>query len=340
MAAPELPPQAVLLQLVGGRRITQALGVAVDLGLADLLKDGPLAADELARRCQAHPRALYRLMRALAMVGVFAEQEGQCFSLTPVGECLRTDLPGSLAGMARFHAAPFHGQAWLQLGHAVRTEESAFEKGFGQPVFQWFGEHPKEAAVFNDAMTAFSSSVGPAVAAAFDWSRFAKIADVGGGHGALIAAILGQATAARGILFDLPKVVAGATALLERAGVAARCEVLGGDFFETVPKGCDAIVMKSIVHDWSDEKAGGILRNCAAALAPGGRVVLVETVIPPPGVPSYGKLLDLDMMVFTHGGRERTEAEFGALLAGAGLELVRVHPTKSPLFLIEAKRRS
>jgi hypothetical protein len=333
-----LPPTALLMNLISGKKITQAIGTVVELGIADQLKDGSLSAAELAARTGAHAPSLYRLMRALAMVGVFAEHEAERFSLTPVGACLRTDVPGSMADMALFQSRSFHSQAWFELSHAVRTGQAGFDKAFGQPVFNWFAENPAEWEVFNRAMTSFASSVARAVAAAYDFSRFARIADVGGGHGALLATVLAHAPEARGIVFDLPHVVAGARPVLEQAGLAARCEALGGDFFQAVPAGCDAYLMKSIIHDWSDEKAIQILRNCAAGLNHGGRVLLVEIVLPAPGVPSFGKLLDLEMLVMTDGGRERTESEYGALFAAAGLRLERIHPTRAPTSVIEAAR--
>jgi len=334
-----MPPQAQLMNLITGRFMTQSVGVVAELRLADHLKDGPLGADELARRAGAHGQSVYRLLRALSMVGLFTEHEGHRFSLTPAGELLRTDVPGSLAGMARFMSQGWHAQAWAEMPASVRTGEPGFVAAFGVPMFKWFADHPPEAQIFHDAMTAFSGALAQAVLAVYDFSRFATIADIGGGHGTLLAAILAKAPAAKGAVFDLPQVVAGASRTLEKSGVAARCQTIGGDFFASVPAGYDAYVLKHIIHDWSDVAAIKILRSCAAGLNPGGRVLLVEMVVPPPGVPSFAKMLDLEMLVMTEGGRERSEAEFRALFAEAGLELERIVPTQAPVSVIEARTR-
>jgi hypothetical protein len=338
MDQPKLPPQQVLTQLIFGRTVTQMLGTVAELKIADQLKDGPRSSDELAKVSGAHAPSLYRLLRALSMLGVFEEHEGHRFSLTPVGELLRSDLPASMRGMVLFQATPWHAQAWFELSHSVRTGESAFPKAHGEQVFDWFPKQPEAARVFNDAMTAFSSSVSQAVVAAYDFSRFKTIADIGGGHGALLCAVLAQTPGSTGVVFDLPQVVAGAPATIEKAGLASRCQTVGGDFFAEVPKGCDAYLLKSIIHDWSDEKAAKILRNCAAGLNPNGRVILVEAPVPPPGTPSFAKLIDLEMLVMTDGGRERTEAEYRALFAEAGLKLEKILPTPRPLAVIEASK--
>jgi SAM-dependent methyltransferase len=339
MSEQGMPPQALLMSLITGRFMTQSLGVVAELRIADQLEDGPLDADELARRTGAHGPSVYRLLRALSMVGLFTEHEGQRFSLTPAGELLRTDAPGSLAGMARFMSQGWHAQAWAAMPESVRTGEPGFIKAFGTPMFKWFVDHPTEAQIFHEAMTGFSGALAQAVLAAYDFSRFATIADIGGGHGTLLAAILAKTPGAKGTVFDLPQVVQGAQPILEKAGVAARCQTIGGDFFASVPAGFDAYVLKHIIHDWSDAAAAKILRQCAAGLNPGGRVLLVEMVVPPPGVPSFAKMLDLEMLVMTEGGRERTEPELRALFAESGLELERIVSTPAPVSVIEARAR-
>lgn len=333
-----IPPAAVLMGLITGKFMTQAVSTAVELRLADQLKDGPLSAQELARRVDARAPMLYRLLRALAMAGLFTEHEGYRFSLTPVGAMLRTDVPGSLAGMARFMAQPWHSEAWFELTHSVRTGESGFHKAHGAPLFQWLEDHPNASSVLNGAMTALSSVLAEAVVSAFDFRRFSRIADIGGGHGTLLASILKAAPSARGILFDLPGVAEGARSVLAGAGVAERCEVMGGDALSGVPAGCDAYVIKHVIHDFDDDSAARILGHCARGLAAGGRVLLVETVVPGAGVPSFAKILDLEMMVITSGGVERTEAEFRELLARAGLALERVVETASHVSILEARK--
>ena len=333
-----LAPEAQLSSLITGRFLTQAVGACVELGLVDPLANGPLAAEEVARRTHTHAPSVYRLFRMLAMVGVLDEHDGQRFSLTPVGQLLRSDVPGSLAGMARFMAQGWHAHAWAHLPHSIKTGEPGFPVAHGAPMFKWFPEHRAEGEIFHQAMTAYSGALGHAVLASYDFSRFGRIADIGGGHGMLLSMILGKTSGATGIVFDLPEVVHGAAPTLQKAGISSRCDVVGGDFFEGVPAGFDAYVMKHIIHDWSDERAATILRHCAAGLNPNGRVLLVEMVVPPAGTPSFGKILDLEMLVMTEGGRERTEAEFGALFASAGLKLERVVATPSPVSVIEASR--
>jgi len=337
MAHPELPPPAQLMHLVTGRYVTQAIGAVAELGIADQLKGGPRTAEEIAKAVRADGKAIYRLLRGLAMLGVFAEHEGQRFSLTPVGDLLRTDVPGSLAAMAMFQASVWHGRAWFELKHSLLTGEPAFDKAHGKPAFDWFADHEAEAQTFHRAMVNFSSVLGQAVVAAYDFSHFKVIADIGGGHGALLAFILGKSPGSTGVLFDRPEVVKGASAVLTQHGVAARATAVGGNFFESVPK-ADAYVIKHIIHDWSDQASATILRNCAAAMNPGGRVLVVEMVVPPIDTPSFAKLLDLEMLVMTPGGRERTESEFGTLFAEAGLKLERIVPTQSPVAVLEASK--
>ena len=333
-----LPPSAMLMQLITGQCVAQCISAAAHLGLADHMKGGPQASEELARLCGAHARSMYRVCRALANAGVFEEHNGKRFSLTRMGECLRTDLPGSLAGMAKMFGEGWHSAAWAELLHSVRTGEPGFPKAYGEGVFEWLGTHREEAEIFNDAMTSFSSTTAVAVVEAYDFSSFTRIADIGGGHGLFLASILKANPKVHGVLFDLPRVVEGATDLLAKNGVERRCEVVGGDFFTTVPEGCDAYVMKHIIHDWSDEACTTLLRLCAEGLAPDGRILVVEQVIPPHGVPSLAKLIDVEMLVMTQGGYERTEAEFAELFGRAGLRLARVVPTESPVGVLEAVR--
>jgi hypothetical protein len=326
------------MQLVGGSLVAQTVAVAAELRLADYLAHGPKTAAEVADAVSAHAPSLYRLMRALAMVGVLVEHEGERFTLTPVGECLRSNVPGSQRAMAMMLGRPWRLAALGELTHSVRTGESSFEKVFGASIFEWFARHPEEAAIFNDAMTSGSAPTSEGVAKSYDFSPFQRVADLGGGHGFLLSAILQAHPATRGVLFDLPHVAKGAKDLLDRAGVADRCEVVTGSFFEAVPAGCDAYVMKHILHDWDDASCAKILRLCREAMGDAGKVLVVESVVTPPGVPSFAKLLDLQMLSTTHGGKERTEREFAELFATAGLRLTRVVPTPFRVSVIEAVR--
>lgn len=332
------PPSAMLMQLVTGECVAHCISAAAHLGLADLLAKGPQPSDHLAHACGAHAPSVYRLCRALANVGVFEEHDGKRFSLTPVGECLRTDLNGSMAGTAKMFGERWHSAAWAELLHSVRTGEPAFPKAYGEGIFEWFSTHQEEAEIFNGAMTSFSSTTAAAVVDAYDFSSFTRIADIGGGHGFLVASILEANPKLRGVLFDLPQVVGGATDFLAKRGVDRRCQVIAGDCFKSVPGGCDAYVMKHVIHDWSDEACTTLLRLCAEALVPGGRILVIEHVIPPHGVPSLAKIIDIEMLVMSHGGYERTEAEFAELFGRAGLRLSRVVPTESPVAVLEAER--
>lgn len=332
----DLPPDARLLQLVMGKWVAMAVSAAAKLRVADALHEaGPLAAAELAARTGADADALGRVLRALASVGVFATDPAGRYRLTEVGRYLRSDVPGSVRAIADYCGADWSWRAWGDLPATVRTGATAFDRVFGRPVFDYLGDHPAEAAVFHDGMTGFSTAAAPAVAAAYPWGRFGTVADVGGGHGALLLTILAEHPGVRGVVFDAPQVAAGATEAITAAGLGDRCRAEGGDFFRAVPAGADCYLLKHIIHDWADEPAATVLRNCRSAAAPGGKLVLAEMVVPPGDGPSPAKLLDLEMLVIA-GGRERTEAEYAALLAGAGWRLARVHPTEAPVSLLEA----
>jgi hypothetical protein len=333
----ELPPNMELLQLIVGKWVTQAIYTAAELAIADRLKDGPRASAEVARDCGANEDAMYRLMRALANVGVLEEREGRAFALTPMGEFLCSDTPFSLRGFARFVGYEPSWKAWGEMVHSVRTGEPGFERAFGQNLFDWFVKHPDESAVFDEAMTGVSSTQAAAVAEAFDFSPIAVLADVGGGRGSLLATILDRNPRMKGVLFDLPHVVAGAPPLLRERGVADRVRVESGSFLESAPAGVDAIIMKHIIHDWNDADSVRILQSCHRALSKGGRVLVVEAIVPPPGQPGWAKLLDLEMLALTPRGRERTEQEFAQLFAAAGFRLTRVVPTASMVSLVEAE---
>ena len=326
--------------MINGFWISQALHVAATLGLADLLRDGPHTADELARLSQAHAPSLHRLLRALASVGVFAEDSKGRFELTPLAQHLRTDVPLSHAGWAIWSGQRPTWAMWGELLHCIRTGEAGFPKAHGMPVWQFFATHPDQNAIFNAAMTGTSLAQAETLSRSYDFSSVSNLVDVGGGEGVLLASILKANSPMRGILFDQPHVVTGARAVLEAAGVADRCSVEAGDFFETVPAEAHAYMLKSIVHDWDDPQAEAILRNCRRAMRPDGRVLLIERVIPAGNEFHPSKLGDLLMFVM-YGGRERTAEEFAKLYAGAGLRLTSITPTPAAgLSIIEGAAAS
>jgi SAM-dependent methyltransferase len=326
---------ADLVQLVHAFQISQALHVLATLGIADRLAAGPLLAADLARATGAHPRALYRLLRAVASVGVLHEDGAGAFALTDLGQYLRADHAQSVHGLAVLVGQPTQWGTWQYLRHSVATGEPAFRRVHGVGLWEYRAQHPDAAAVFDAAMTSLSLQERDAVVGGYDFSRARTVVDVGGGHGALLAGVLAANPQARGVLFDEPHVVAGAGDQLRAAGVEARCAVVGGDFFESVPEGGDAYLMRHIIHDWDDDRSRVILRNCRRVVRPGGRLLLVETVIPPGNGASFAKFLDVNMLVIP-GGRERTEAQYRDLLGAAGFRLTRVVPTRMEVDVIEA----
>jgi hypothetical protein len=323
-------------RLLTGYWVSQALYVAAKLGLADLLKDGPRPSDELAAATHSDPTALYRLLRALASVGVFAEDGGRRFALTPLAERLRSDLPDSQRSLAVMNGEEFY-RAWGELLYSVQTGRPAFDKLFGRPVFDYLSQHPEQARVFDAAMVGVHGRETAAMLDVYDFAGIGTLADVGGGNGSLLAAVLRRHPRLRGILFDLPGVVQRARANLEAAGLAGRCHVVGGSFFEAVPGGADAYLMRHILHDWDDERAAAILRNVHRAAPDGARLLAVEGVVPPGNGPSFTKLLDLTMLVIP-GGRERTEDEYRRLFAAGGFRLTRAVPTAAEVSVIEGEK--
>jgi hypothetical protein len=333
-AAPEpLPPNMVLMQMVFGKALTQAVSVVARFKLADQMATGPKTAAELATAANLNAAHLYRVLRALASLGVL-KGEGDRFSLTPVGEFLRSDVPGSMRAIATYVCDPWSWKPWGDLAGSVKSGQPVFDRMFGEGVFDYFAKHPDEAATFNEGMTGFSQQAAESMLKAYDFTPFGTIVDVGGGHGAILCAILKSAPKARGIVFDAPQVVEGAYAPIKAAGLAERCRAEGGDFFKAAPSGGDLYVLKHIIHDWNDAKATQILKCVRAAIKPTGKLVLVELVVPPGYPPGFANVLDLEMMVICD-GKERTEAEYRTLLAGAGFRLTRIIPTEGPHSLVE-----
>jgi hypothetical protein len=331
----KLPAPAAMLQMIQGFWVSRALCTAAELGIADLLKNGPMKSEELAQGIGAHPPSLYRVLRALASVGVFAEDDRQRFALTPLGETLRSNVPGSLRLLAVELLGRNHYAAWEQLLYSVKTGAIAFDHVFGKSKWQYNAEHPKEATAFDEAMASFNSIIASAVLNSYAFSSCGTVVDVGGGNGSFLARILKTNPTLRGVLADLAHVVDGAQTRLRLEGIADRCEVVEADFFKSVPKG-DTYLLKWIIHDWDDQNAETILKNCRAAMKPGGRVLLVESIVEPRNGSSFAKFMDLAMLVMT-GGRERTEPEYQALLLRAGLKITNVISTGTELSLIEAR---
>lgn len=330
-----VPPNVALLELAQGAWVTQALYAAVKLRLADELADGPLSADELARRANSDAGATYRVMRALAGQGVFTLRRDGRFALTRMGRMLRSDVVGSMAPMIAMVGSTEHWQHWSDLLYSVRTGRTAVQKQRGAEIFEYLETNPEYAAIFNDAMTGVSAMAIEAAVPAYDFTDRRLIVDVGGGHGALLVAVLKAAPSADGILFDLPSVADGGRSAVQASGLAQRCTVEGGSFFDSVPADGDTYLMKTVIHDWDDEKALAILRNVRAAIADDGRLLLFELVLPEGAPPHPGLLLDLEMLVHA-GGRERTGAEYANLLSQAGFRQTRVIATTGPMSIVEA----
>jgi hypothetical protein len=328
-------PQELINRMLTGYWVSQALYVAAKLGLADQLADGPRSADELAAHTQTHAGALYRLLRALASVGVFAEDEAGRFGLTPAAECLR-DRPGSQRALA-IMCGEEHYRAYGELLYSVQTGKTAFDKVYGMPVFDFLSKHPEQAQIFDAAMVGVHGRETAAVLDAYDLADVRVLADIGGGNGSLLTGVLQRYPHMRGILYDLPGVAERAKANLQAAGLAERCTVLSGSFFESVPPGADAYLMRHIIHDWDDARCGTILGNIQRIIG-SGRLLVVEGVVPPGNDPCFSKLLDLTMLVIP-GGKERTEPEYRALFEQNGFQLTRVVPTKADVSVIEGRKR-
>jgi hypothetical protein len=331
----DISPQRFLHQMLTGYWISQSLYVVAKLGLPDLLESGPKRPEDLARATGTHAPSLYRLLRALASVGVFSEKPDGTFSQTPMSGGLRSGPTGGQRAMAIMMGEE-HYRAWGELLYSVRTGKPAFDHLYGKPIFQYLAEHPEQARNFDDAMTGVHGAETRAMLNAYDFSRIATLVDMGGGNGSLLSAVLGQHTTMKGILFDRPDVVENARGNLRRAGLEKRCTAIGGNFFESVPPGGDAYLFRHIIHDWDDAQALTILRNCRKVMKPKARLLVVESVIPPGNNPFFGKLLDLTMLVLP-GGQERTEAEYAQLFTAAGFRLSRIVPADQEVSVIEGE---
>jgi hypothetical protein len=316
-----------LREMFTGYRVSQALYVVAELGIADLLREGVRDSDDLAWSTKSHAPTLYRIMRFLAGVGVFEEVAPRRFELTLLGAPLRSDVPGSLRSLFRFWLQSAHWQAWGRLLETVRTGATSFELVHGMTLFDYFDQHPDAAALESQAMSSVTAVSGPGTASAYDFSTLGTVVDVGGSEGQLLAAILQRYSHLRGILFDRPAAVSTAPALLASAGVADRCSIVTGSFFESIPSGGDAYILRHVLHDWSDERCLAILHVCQEALSPKARLLIVErTMLENAQIPTSVLHADVEMLVMS-GGQERTEAHYARLLGEAGFRLTNAVAT-------------
>ncbi len=339
-----LPPQQALYQMGTAHYLSRALGLAAKLRLADYLKNGSRHYREIAAEVGAHPQSLNRVMRLLASAGIFNEEENGRFSLAPLGTLLRSDVPGSMRAAVMLFSGERIQRAWGELEYCVNTGRPAFRKLYpdAADTFATFSQDPESAAAFDEAMAAFTAQTAVAVAAAYDFSGLKKVADIGGGNGALLIGILKANPALKGIVFDQPASAERAKQNIAAAGLASRCEAIGGDFFKEVARGADAYLLKHIIHDWNDDDAAAILKNCHRAMeGKSARLLIVEGIYPAridQSIESRGAAFnDVNMLVST-GGRQRSEAEFRSLYESAGFKLTRIVPTAARVSVIEGEK--
>jgi SAM-dependent methyltransferase len=332
----EIPPEVQFLQMMSGYWVSQSLYVAAQLGIADLLANGSQSVEALAKATNTHTENLYRLLRALAGVGVFAEVDERRFRLTPLAAFLQTGDNTQRAMAIHIGEQP-SWHAWGDLLHTVQTGETAFSHVHGMEVFDYYARHPESAEPFNQAMTNYSEVVSQIVRQVYDFSPFQKIIDVGGGHGSLLISILKDNPQAQGVVFDLPATAKKAGERIVEDRLSTRCEAVGGDFFETVPADGDAYILKTIIHDWDEDRAVKILKNVHRAMKDDGKLLLIETVISEDNEQPFAKLCDLHMMIMT-GGQERTESEYARLFEKAGFKLNRIVPTDLLVSVIEGEK--
>ena len=331
-----LPADAQLMQLLSGAFIAPAIYTAAKIGIADLLVDGPMTAAELAAKTETDERSLYRLLRSLASVGAFEEVEPKTFANTPITETLRSDNPRSTRDMAIWICDPEHWKVYGDLLYSIRTGKPAWDNVHGEPVFPYLFNTNKDLGdIFNRAMTSYShQSIGP-VLASYDFSGAKTIADIAGGYGHLLSAVLAANPEANGVLFDLPAVLTGAPQMLDSYGVADRVQLVEGDFFSEIPVVADIYMLKHIIHDWYDDKNQKILGNIRANMPEDAKVLIIEAVVPEGNEPHFSKIIDLEMLI-APGGVERTPSEFEELLRNSGFKLNRIIQTPGMMSIVEA----
>jgi hypothetical protein len=329
------PPHIQLIQMGMAHWVSRIAYVAAKLSLADHLAQGPKTAEELAGPTGAHAPSLYRFMRTLTNLNILTEDQTQRFTLTPLGEALKSGAPGSARASILTLASGWMSQGWEHLLYSVQTGQCGFEQSLGMPLFDWLGKHPEEASLFSETMVGFHGLEPAAVTAAYDFSGLSTIIDVGGATGNLLTTILAANPGLRGTLYDLPHVVRDAPAFIQARGLTDRVTIESGSFFERVPAGGDAYLLSHIIHDWSEEQCLNILGRCRRAMKPGSRLLLIEMVLPSDNMSHPGKMLDM-MMLVGPGGQERTEAEYRTLLDKAGFRITRLVPTESAVSVVEA----
>jgi len=322
-----------VFQMASGYWVSQVVYVAAKLGIADLLADAPKSCEEIALEIGVECRPLFRLMRSLVSIGILVMEDDRRFSLTPIGTPLQSEMPGSLRSMV-LTLGEEHYQAWGGLLHSVQSGTPAFQAVYNSPIFEYFERHSEARDVFNAAMTDFTSQAALAAIAAYDFSGIRGAADIGGGQGAFIRKLLKSNPRMTGILFDSPSVIESAKPLIEAAGLESRCRAIAGDFFKSVPRGTDTYILKNVLHDWDDDSAISILKNCRRAMGDSGKLLVIESLLPASNEASFASLLDLNMLVMS-GGQERTEAEFVRLFNASGFCLTRVVPTLALVSIIE-----
>ena len=330
----ELPPPAQLMKFIVGKWISKPIYVAAELGIADMLANGSKSIEELAQASQSHAPSLYRMMRALASVGIFFETESKRFELTPMAEYLKT---GAMRSIALMFNSDWSDKAWGHFLDGVKTGKTPFQKANGIPLLNWLEENPQAAAVFNEANAIKAASSHSAIVDAYDFSGIDTLTDVGGGLGTLMMEILSANPSMNGIVADTFSVIKETNKIIKARGIEGRCQTIGCDFFESIPPGSDAYLMSNILHDWSDEQCRVILTNCKHAMKKESKLIVVEMIVPLGNEPSVAKLLDLEMFVMT-GGRERTKAEFEDLFKSSEFKISRILPTKENVCIIEGIR--
>ncbi|MCE9532048.1 MAG: methyltransferase [Planctomycetes bacterium] len=326
------PPHIQMLQMGTSYWVSQSIYAAAKLGLADLVEKGPKSAEDLASATGMHAPSIYRLLRALASLGIFVEDAERRFGLTPLAECLLS-RPDSQRAMC-IMAGEEHFAAWGDIMYSMKTGKVAFDHVFQKPVFDYLAEHQEQAAIFDRAMTSIHGPETQAMVDAYDFAGIGTIVDIGGGNGTVIKAVLERYPTMRGILYDLAHVLDRARPAFQNSALGTRCQLISGSFFESVPPGGDAYLMRHIIHDWTDDQCHQILSNCRKVMKPGSRLLVVEMVIPHGNEPHFGKLLDLNMMIIP-GGKERTEEEYQSLFQKAGFCLTRIVPTRMELAIVE-----
>jgi len=329
-------PIAQLLKYIAGKTYTHVISVAANLGIADLLTDGPKSVKELSNATKTHAPSLHRLLRVLDRMGIFSEESPGIFSITDVSNFLKTDSPFSVKDWAILNGSEWHSRSWMNLLYSIKTGKPSFWDIYDMKGFEYFQKNPEDYAVLNKAMTFFSKGQAARIVHSYDFSTFRTVMDVGGGYGYLLTEILKNNPSLQGILYELPEVVEGARKTIKRENLENRCKIIEGDFFNSVPKGADAYIMKYIIHDWSDENARIILKHCREAIPPEGKLLVIDKVISLKSGLNDEIMGDIEMMILGE-GRERTESEFRELFSSTGFKLTKIIPTQLPLFIIEAE---